>query len=155
MNIENLKLMQTMLTEVTSGTWVASEGATYYNQPLDGKIQFNLRSWFDNMTHSCGYSACAIGHAVMDDRFIKLGWSLNLFAPHYINPVNGTRLTSWDAVESFFDIGDRTSKLLFMERHYLNECGAPVKATPDWVKRRIETLIQFGEEEFCTRGDTQ
>ena len=152
MNIENLKLMQTMLGEVTAGTWVASEGATYYSQPLDGKVQFNLRSWFDDMTDGCGYSACAIGHAVMDDRFIKLGWSLDVFAPRYMNPVNGTHLTGWDAVETFFGIEQLTAQYLFMERRYLYKSIEPVKTTPAMVNARIETLIQFGEQEFRDRG---
>lgn len=155
MNIENLKLMQTMLAEVTAGTWRMIDGVTYVGKPVDGNINFNLRSWFDDMTDGCGFSACAVGHAAVDARFNALGWSLDRFQPQYINPVNDTRLTSWDAVETFFDIGDRTSALLFMERCYLNEFGAPVNVSPAMVNARIETLIQFGEDEFCARGDKQ
>lgn len=155
MNIENLKLMQTMLAEVTAGTWRMIDGVTYVGKPVDGNFKFNLRSWLDDMTDDCGFSACAIGHAVMDERFNKLGWSLDRFQPQYINPVNDARLTSWDAVETFFDIEYYTAQLLFMERRYLDEFGSPVNATPEMVNARIETLIQFGVDEFCARGDKQ
>lgn len=156
MNIENLKLMQTMLTEIAAGTWKISSHAVYVGQDVEGSIKFDLWSWVENRNDDCGFSACAIGHATMDKRFTDLGWWLDVHSPKYENPVNGDMFGCWDAVETFFGIEYYTAQLLFMNMKYMDGAGSPINhVTPDMVNARIETLIQFGEEEFCARGYTQ
>lgn len=153
MNIERLALMVQMLAEVVKGEWVASGSAVCkITQRKDPIRKFDLSTWVSRV--SCGFSACAVGHACLDSRFNKLGLSYNFerAVPKYNNNTN------WKAVEKFFDIKEETAELLFMIRRYQSD----IADFDEWrnpqpadVIRRILLLIELGETQAFTDAINQ
>jgi hypothetical protein len=108
MNKERLQQMVTML------------------RGLPEENQFNLEIW------SCGTSACAVGWACVNPVFIEQGLKRrHTGAPEFKG------LTSWDAVEAFFEINLDESEHLFDYGTYPKFCGTG----PGEVADRIEAFI--------------
>lgn len=147
MNIKHLKLMVKMLSEVEAGTWklpkqsviAGIDPISKYDAP-DHTNQFDLAFWtYATKEISCGFTACAIGHACLDSRFNKLGLSLGSSdEPRY------SGMFSWQAVNEFFEITNNTSTILFVETRYSDHLKG--NALVVQVRRRIEKLLELGDE---------
>ena len=148
MNIERLKLMVKMLSEVEAGTWKLPrktvidgiDPISKHDAP-DHTNQFDLAFWtYATKEVSCGFTACAVGHACLDSRFNKLGFELGSSdEPRFLNR------SSWDAVNQFFEISSSTSTILFTESHYSDHLKG--NALVVQVRRRIEKLLELGNEQ--------
>lgn len=146
--------MSTMLGEVMAGAWKMSNGAKYQGAEVTD-IGFNLWVWFrdnsDLETATCGFSACAVGHAMLDDRFTNQGLGLNCNSPIFKDQTGGV-WHNWEAVEKFFDVAEETAESLFMNSYYYDSStGEPYKEVrPDQVKWRVDKLLELGaEDKFC------
>lgn len=107
MNRERLQQMVTMLRELPEET-------------------FNLDAW------TCGTSACAVGWACVNPVFTEQGLKRrHTGAPEFMG------LSSWDAVEAFFELKMHQSSYLFDICEYPKEAGT----TPDEVADRIESFL--------------
>lgn len=155
MNKERLELMSTMLGEVIAGTWkLTACGATYHGSEITEVTGFNLWWWMANeTTHDgdvCGFSACAVGHAMLDERFAEQGLKINSSSPIFIDQA-GEVHHNWKGVELFFELGETAAEYLFMNTHYVNsETGEPYdKVSPEQVKWRVDKLLELGEVKFC------
>lgn len=145
MNVERLLLAEKLLREVHLGTWkVTSKSALEANEPFKdftGKSWFRLESWVDEATNDCGFSACAVGHMCLDQRFndqglvMDLDWGLE-GAPEYVLRGCDENPHSWDAVQMFFDISEDQAKHLFNRHCYVNAPSA--KRVAD----RIHNLVR-------------
>lgn len=154
MNIERLQLMSDMLSEVIAGTWQpTSDNLPKLRDHIPVRnIAFELRSWFGVTPDYCGYSACAIGHACMDDRFNHQGLVFGLIGPEYITD-EGYK-TSWQSVEAFFDISNDMARGLFNSSSYFDLAtshliqwqrdGSQPPVSPAQVKARVDQLILKG-----------
>lgn len=148
MNIARLKLMVKMLSEVEAGTWKLPKKTVIdgidpiskHDAP-EHTNQFDLAFWtYATKEVSCGFTACAVGHACLDRRFNKLGLELGSSdEPRFLNR------SSWDAVNQFFEIGSATSTILFVETRYSNHLKG--NALVVQVRRRIEKLLELGSEQ--------
>ena len=150
MNIQHLEMMRVMMERVAAGSWEPVSG--YLGnliQNVPREVQFDLSDWIDPAS-SCGFSACAVGHACLDEEFRKLGWEWSFWdTPRYKNA------GGWFAVRKFFDIGSYTDELLFQNIYYQYELidGNFVKqeyhtVKPKEVADRISELMELGEESF-------
>ena len=154
MNNENLQLMSTMLGEVVAGTW---KGTPVDHGLIIGPIKvfpahikhFNLESWveqqYDEKGKTCGFSACAVGHACYDPRFQALG----LVMDHRNRPslpAMSNDFNNWDAVMALFEINEDTAHNLFIDAHYVGYAKYGVK--PGQVKSRVDELLVIGEDVF-------
>lgn len=133
-NVERLKLMVTMLREVEAGTW--KPAAVEFLEEKDGyttipaeesqKIRsfFDLSTWLstDGDARTCGYSACAIGHACLDQRFIDQGLTLvRMGYPQLLEQDEHGHYysSSWAAVTAFFDFEEEGQAAFFFDPdHY-------------------------------------
>lgn len=151
MNRENLQMMADMLGEVVAGTW---KGV-----PVDHKFKlgpvklfpervnsFDIDRWAD--VTDCGYSACAVGHACFDKRFISQGLSMWDSVP-FLTLESGKKLDAWDGVVELFGIKLETARRLFHESHYKGYIKYGVQ--PKRVKQRVEELLATSEAELVTK----
>lgn len=147
MNIFRLQLMVELLKEMEVAipefevTGFASEDCDDESVEVTRVIKaFNLDDWTDALGEysemevpSCGYSACAVGHAMFDTRFNALG----------LGTINGCPLyhgkQDWEAVEAFFDVSGDVAHLLFSPDYYDD-------ATPGDIAKRVQYLINNGAE---------
>lgn len=153
MNVQRLQLMVTMLREVVAGTWhptvMPPEDAEYgdYGQEPESISEvfthWDLRSWLstDGSPKECGFTACAVGHACLDRRFVDQGLKFDEFSTPVIQvQVRGawsTWLEDFDAAAYFFDISvEEATRLFSIERG--------IYETPEHVITRIEDLIAVG-----------
>lgn len=121
-NKARLELMVKMLREVDAGTWRAAELDVFAEQEdtedsisaseLPGmKNYLDMNTWIatDGSVRHCGYNACAVGHACLDQRFIEQGlkfdatWSV----PQFEQKAN------FMAVMAFFDITEEVAYSFF------------------------------------------
>lgn len=148
MNRENLQLMADMLGEVVDGTW---KGV-----PVDHKLKFGPVKLFPERVNSfdidrwadvtdCGYSACAVGHACFDKRFISQGLSMWDSVP-FLTLESGEKLEAWDGVVELFGIKRETARRLFHETYYTGYIKYGVQ--PKRVKQRVEELLATSESEL-------
>lgn len=134
MNIYRMTMMAEMLEEIVEGTWeVTTEGWVLRDDP----VEFAMADWVDD-TGPCGYSACAVGHALMDKRFSGDGFG---DVTHYgMVPTyegdTGMVYRGWGAVERYFEISDTTAQDLFDKWSYEQD---PVH--PHHVARRVREYI--------------
>lgn len=150
MNRENLQLMADMLGEVVAGTW---KGVPVDHKWKLGPVKlfpervnsFNIDSWSE--TTDCGYSACAVGHACYDKRFISQGLFMADYGPELT--VKGNFLSKWDAVMELFDIDNELAHILFHESHYKGYIKYGVQ--PKRVKQRVEELLASSEAELINK----
>lgn len=151
MNIERLRLMSQMLGEVEAGTWkpTTTKLPSLRSMPIDGNLGFELRSWFGLTPDYCGYSACAVGHACLDDRFNQLGLVFGDSGPEYVGPDGEEFAPDWEGVTEFFGIDIQTAEYVFSDSSYF-EFGVHVEwkrdgsrppISPALVKDRIDQLI--------------
>lgn len=145
MNKQRLEMMATMLHEVERKTWKATADvcvvASMFGLGVDvDHIAFDLGEWLapedePEEGHTCGYSACAVGHAVLDKRFVDDGLHLGDFgAPTYSTTMG------WGAVREYFDIKIKDAWFLFDSTEY--DGGEP---TPAEVADRIRAFIVNAE----------
>lgn len=137
-NKERLTLMRDMLVEVQTGTWTPS-GPLAHLSFVTGPVDFDLHDWGrpspEPQREACGFKACAIGHALLDERFQALGLKDHHQATliRYIDQSNAEdedaahRLSlvpeyedrySFDGVNRFFGIDGQTGTNLFMGSQY-------------------------------------
>jgi len=89
MNPERVELMITMLKEVEAGTWKPAAIAAV--DDVKAEDLPNTKAWFDMSTWlstdgdpaTCGFNACAIGHACLDQRFIDQGLEMSGAEPSF------------------------------------------------------------------------
>lgn len=148
MNIDRLTLMATMLDEVANHTWRPTSSAYPWDSVVeefldhnlrpptsskDLEVHFDMKDW--GSVNSCGYCACAIGHALLDERFAAQGFGEEDFGPMPAYEPDGQRLTlGWDAVQEFFDIPETKAVRLFGSQAYEDP-------TPAKVAERIREVI--------------
>ncbi|QYW06529.1 hypothetical protein uan_117 [Pseudomonas phage UAntarctica] len=130
MNVERLQLAEKMLREVHARQWkVTNKGALSLSMDdlhFDKKAQFDLNSWLEESPRrDCGFSACAVGHMMLDSRFNELGlhfdpdWGMVGGPAYILNPEEGAdNPHSWEAVEMFFDISLSIAMHLFKKESY-------------------------------------
>lgn len=150
MNIERLQLMSQMLGEVIAGTWepTAKVKPLLRAIPIKGNLGFEMRSWFGLTPDYCGYSACAVGHACLDDRFNKLGLWFDE-GPVYSGPDGYEYAPDWEGVSAFFELDIQTTEHLFSDSSYWEigvwvewkRDGSRPPVLPSQVKDRIDQLI--------------
>jgi hypothetical protein len=152
MNIERLRLMSEMLGEVIAGTWKPTSKVQpiLRSMPIEGNVGFEMRSWFGLTPDYCGYSACAVGHACLDERFNRLGLVFD-DGPTYVGPDGEEYAPSWEGVCEFFGIGQSMAEMLFSDSSYLDMSdaanaqwtrdGSRPPVLPAQVKERIDQLI--------------
>lgn len=151
MNIERLQLMSQMLGEVIAGTWKPTSNnlPELRPMPIEGNLSFELRSWFGLTPDQCGYSACAVGHACMDDRFNKEGLVFGFDGPAFVGPDGSRYAPSWEGVCAFFEIDNELAEELFDNGSYFEvramvewkRDGSRPPVLPSQVKDRIDQLI--------------
>lgn len=153
MNIERLRLMSQMLGEVVAGTWkpTSKQLPTLRSMPVEGNLGFELRSWFGLTPDYCGYSACAVGHACLDERFNQQGLVFGFAGPEYVGPDGEEYAPDWEGVSEFFGIDQAMSEHLFSDSSYFDMAEAPnvewkrdgsrPPVLPAQVKSRIDELI--------------
>lgn len=150
MNRERLELMSTMLGELIAGQWkTCLASATIEGlQVSDDDVDFDLWFWVVAGGKDCGFSACAVGHAMLDERFYALGLGMVGKEPFY--RWNGVGYTGWDAVEKFFEISGDTSSSLFSNSYYYDSQTGDIydRVTPDMVKWRVDKLLASDEISF-------
>jgi len=144
MNRERLELMVTLLAEVEAGTWEPT-GTTLGHQPLPlpprPGHRFDMIDWVDDVRPDCGFAACAIGHACLDERFNQHGLFLQWgdpgqsHAPMYSHQNRLHR--SWAAVGRFFDLTPTQEDHLFDGDRYPYD----QKKDPAAVRQRIEAFL--------------
>ena len=159
MNIFRLQLMADLLKEMTVEIPVHEFVNTITPwgekpQEVTSLIEaFSLDDWTDvgGARPSCGYSACAVGHAMLDVRFNALG----LYHMDGVPGYNGT--TNWEAVRTFFDISEETAELLFAPSTYdtaydeVEGIEDVSTATPADVLERVMYLLKHGETDLETK----
>lgn len=153
MNNENMQLMSTMLGEVVAGDW---KGTPVDHNLIIGPVKlfpvnvvgFDIETWAEEVTNSngktCGYSACAVGHACFDPRFQALGLAMDRNTIPML--IDGDINYRWDAVCRLFDINIDTAKSLFLDKNYENYIKFHIK--PGQVKSRVDELLVIGEDAF-------
>lgn len=160
MNYERLQIMATILDEAAVGTWKptqipmapdASYAKTWWEDILAEPVKFHMCTWgnetpegADHGEYRCGYTACAIGHAILDNRLPGLT-SFNddsELVPEYRGECQ------WDAVMSFFGITQEQANHLFSEEAYYPEDfevdDPDFTARPNEVAVRIRELMSEG-----------
>lgn len=150
MNIERLRLMSQMLGEVVAGTWKPTSKVqpVLRSMPVEGNVGFEMRSWFGLTPDYCGYSACAVGHACLDERFNQLGLVFD-DGPTYVGPNGEEYAPDWEGVCEFFGIDLPTAERLFSDWSYFevgahvewNRDGSRPPVLPAQVKLRVDELI--------------
>lgn len=158
MNIFRLQLMADLLKEMTVEIpvyeFVTSQSAWgEADKEVTCLIEgFSLDDWtnVDGERPHCGYSACAVGHAMLDVRFNALG----LYHVDGVPGYNG--MTNWEAVREFFGITEETAEILFAPGTYDTEYD-PLEdedvstATPENVLERVMYLLKHGETDLETK----
>lgn len=156
MNVKRLQMMVNMLREVAARQWKATASPELFfssdlfpERLLDvpvGSHKFDLTRWFESkgnpLDMTCGYSACAVGHACVDKRFTDMGLKLVGRRPAYRDPEgdpndDDSLHSNWTAVEKFFDLTNYQAEFLFHNDSY--QTGN--KTGPTLVANRIEQLI--------------
>lgn len=158
MNIFRLQLMADLLKEMAVEVPVYEFVSTVTNwgegtKELSCLIErFSLDDWTNvgSTRPACGYSACAVGHAMLDVRFNALG----LYHIDGVPGYNGHR--NWEAVREFFDITEETAETLFSPTAYGTSFDNDtddglLKATPEDVLDRVLYLLKHGEDDLQTK----
>ena len=142
MNIERMKLLSTMLGEVVAGTWKPTTPVDLSSEDGDEnpvEVAFDIGTWLrkDGMSVGCGFSACAIGHACLDDRFNEMGFMFKGTLPYYVREGgHGWQWDSdWAAVSEFFDLSEDLANHIFFEDNY------PSRPDAQMVKDRVDRHI--------------
>lgn len=125
MNIERLEIMATILDEVEANTWQRTVPFHSAIQLVtdDAPVRFDMESWgtLDSATEDnvCGFSACAVGHAILDDRLSELRSVDHPLAliPAYEGAV------CWEAVKAYFDLTEDQAERVFDSHSYINSDG--------------------------------
>lgn len=139
MNIERLTLLKTMLTEVREGTWRPTRFTGYKISLMpDTPINFDMTVWAGPNPHSCGFAACALGHACLDPRFNAQGLALEHFGAPIFNGAPNI-----NAATNFFEIDYPTARYLFIPDTYPRV--APTIMPAD-VIARIDILLETADE---------
>lgn len=147
MNIKRLALMVKMLSEVEAGTWKLPKKSIISKidvmpsyQEEEHKDQFDLSFWsYGAKGIDCGFTACAVGHACLDNRFNKLGLEFD-----WSDTPSFDGSSSWDAVEKFFEIKKNTAIILFSSSEYPGHLKGNALAVQ--VRRRVEKLLELEDE---------
>jgi len=161
MHIENLKLMKTMLEEIQEGL---PNGVTF---DLNVFIRLGgggggalVEDW---KNPSCGFSACALGFASVDSRFMELGlrpWASanEVCLPDDYGSVHLGYLSGFDAAERLFESDYETCCYLFDPDEYycyigdtdrldytISHVGVDGDILPSHVIARIDYLLSNEE----------
>ena len=151
MNIQRLEMMKQMMGRVVAGSWepvlTLPRNERFISEVTKITVtSVDLKSWSDHKTgrpnNTCGFSACAVGHACFDEEFRKLGWEWDGAQPKF-----GSE-TGIEASATFFDITKHQAKRLFMPESYMGadkhrELPANVREAK-MVADRIQKLINTG-----------
>lgn len=161
MNRERVELMAKMLTEVLFNSWKGGPAVREWAKRYEVKprktgngIGFDLDHWV-GADRSCGYSACAVGHACLDPRFIEQGLSIdvNSRTPLF------NRYDNWDAIREFFGFKSRrTATILFAPSSYTQVKNGRIKTGVDGagpVLARVMKLLEVGETVLNEQIDSE
>ena len=101
--------------------------------------RFDLRTWFDtyasngrqhlqaqfesaedkvSIPHNCGTTACAVGYAGLDPWFREQGFTTDAQGGVNYESQGGRIISSWNAVECFFDISEHRAEYFFSANNY-------------------------------------
>lgn len=110
MNKPELQKMIDMLEEVQAGTWTPDTGP-------HKAASFDLDVW--GCATDCGFSACAIGHAALDDRFEWLAMEQVTSVGDMVVVISGDRFEYlWGGIAENFGISLDVANSLFAPRYY-------------------------------------
>ena len=154
MNLQRLEMMKQMLGRVVAGSWTPVQQLSVADKiptpfPAIKLKNFDLSSWVEvhaPTNNTCGFTACAVGHACFDEEFRKLGLQFEGNRPVFEGRDN------WTAVHRFFDIYNTTASNLFSDSNYNASKEAAVKHLPKTIREaqmvlnRITILIELGDE---------
>lgn len=164
MNLHRLELAIVMLREVASDTWKPApleheepHGWADFIRNGSDKPDFDLSNWLTanaalpslRRKRDCGFSACAVGHMMIDPRFNAEGLVEKYDVPHFQvfrNGVSHRWDNGWDAVQSFFDIGMEVSQHLFLPLRYSREDRANGITAAMVADRIQETIDRYRAE---------
>lgn len=151
MNVERLNLMVTMLQEVVDGIWkptnlIAVEFSSWEDDEDKNRRAFELEHWVKKSSKPCGYSACAVGHALLDKRFAGQGLTPSNDGCEIYPKYEGE--TYLDGVASFFGVEEDIAHNLFIPGEYSEHLKDKALATQ--VMRRIKKLLEVGEDKYRT-----
>lgn len=154
MNLHRLELAIVMLREVAAGTWKPSplpaetEVYSWSDKVKSGaSLGFNLNTWLSAQaalpSHfrkgECGFSACAVGHMMIDSRFNAEGLCEKYDSPFYDGE---EKAMGWEAVNEFFEINNGVAEHLFNINAYPREDRISEKGiTAAMVADRIQETI--------------
>lgn len=164
--IDRLKLMQTLLIEVEAGTWAPSDGVQHVLGAAEKVVDelhppgFDLDEWLtphlatrrDLQEGGCGTAACAVGHAMLDARFNKLGLSMSESTSPWYSAQGEACGEGFQAVSLLFDIPVRLARHFFARWQYITQAqmNYPYRRlptiTPMDVWRRINDQLIDGTE---------
>lgn len=147
MNRERLGILVTLLDEVAAGTWVPTHTCSFPELRQKrgmGKVAFDMGAWgsprldSDPNPATCGFAACAIGHAILDDRLPELtSRSKVVLLPQLSSDEEGAPYDPWRAIADYFDVTDEQARILFDGYAYPGD-----NATPRQVAQRVHQLMK-------------
>lgn len=133
-NRAHLELMKLKLLEIkrSGNTVTLSDGQIFGFDLWEWLADAEVREAGGVSEHPCGTTCCAIGAAMLDPRFQKLGLtSDNNACPLYQG------LSHWDAVNAFFGLTNEQAVRLFSASEYLKS----ERENPSAVIARIDELL--------------
>lgn len=135
MNTQRLTDLRTMLMEIQTGTWRPSNTERLREAGATGlsDVGFDLGYWVHS-EEGCGTTACALGSALLDDRFPTL--------PHLLSLSNVGDLVPCMYAE-YFNLSHKECSHLFMPGSYKTED----QTEPTEVVARIDVLLSSDPEE--------
>lgn len=155
MNIQRLEMMKQMLGRVVAGSWTPVQTLPSTDRiptpfPAITIDNFDLSSWVEKkspVNNTCGFVACAVGHACFDEEFRKLGLKFDGHIPQFDG------YESWYAVHALFDVTHQTASNLFGSRGYNTKVKSTVAHLPSKIREaqmvhdRISILIDLADED--------
>jgi len=122
---------------------------------VDKEYPINMNTWeykvpedVDSITmqNSCGYAACAIGHAMRDPWFNAQGFVVDEHFPAYI--IDGFPHIGWHAVRQFFKLSYEEAEYLFDSPSYYNPDYNLGELRGADVAQRIRDFVNVASREI-------
>lgn len=150
MNTKALNDIKTLLQEVGAGTWRPSLGKPGVKEWLDNNGEsrgLHMAHWgeqqVDCMGEACGFTACAIGHAALDDRFpwIHSNPHADQFGMELEFTQSGDPYAIWESLSDHLDVEKEVAFYMFSDERYL-----AAQPTAEMVIERIDQVLN-GEKQ--------
>ena len=158
---DRLILMSALMSEVQTGKWQGqvAGGPLAHGSEVKPSVTFDLKTWLRESDQkvtasgvSCGYSACSVGHACVDERFNALGLSFEVDKWRDLSGIGSVptfkRQRGWGAVEDFFGIEPRLALYFFEHTSYrykrFSRGWTPIR--PEEIGNRIVQFLKYAEK---------